>query len=173
MSGVANRPQIVVPGTSSGLVSASGLPGQTVGSTIGAGFVGECVQTTNSGVALSNGGQNTVVTLVIPSAGDWDISGCAAFNGTGITVTGNQYLLSISGTTNAINGSQGLPDANGQIRLQLAPFSCTASNEVIAFSIPSYQYLATASKTFFLVLAPNFTAGSMTGQGFLTARRRS
>lgn len=46
--------QIVVPGTSSGLVSASGLTGNTTGSAISAGFVGEKITATLAGVIQVN-----------------------------------------------------------------------------------------------------------------------
>ena len=160
--------------TGAGLVQSAGqLLGTNTNDSAIAGNVGETVQTTNSAVSLSNGGQTTVVTLSIPSAGDWDVSGCLNYDGTSITENGTTaYLSSISATTNSITGNRGYPDGSNQIRLEFFPTALTTTTAHFFVTFPSYQVKTSGALTLYLVANPNFTAGSMTGAGFLTARRR-
>jgi hypothetical protein len=57
---------IVVPGTSSGLVSASGLPGNTTGNAIASGYVGELFGTQRAGTGGSS--YSTRATTAFPSS---------------------------------------------------------------------------------------------------------
>lgn len=100
--GVAN---IVVPGTSSGLVSASGLPGNTTGNAIASGYVGEqqLVNNWNGQTSLSSGTAYNVTSLSLP-AGVWLVFGSAEINATTGTDLYN-IQLSISTTTATRNNS--------------------------------------------------------------------
>lgn len=76
---------IVVPGVSSGLVSASGLPGNTTGNVVAAGYVGEVVQLT---------GQQTLA-----------VSGTYySFGGT--TIQPGTYLVSLNAQVNGVGALQ-------------------------------------------------------------------
>lgn len=70
MSSIFNKPSVVVPGTSAGLVSASGLTGNTTGSSIAAGFVGELI----SGSSITEGtvtGSFVTQSTISVTAGVW------------------------------------------------------------------------------------------------------
>jgi hypothetical protein len=93
---------LVVPGTSAGLVSASGLPGN-LGSTVGAGYVGQlALNVTNSSVTATYGGANGTVSSGSLTGGVYliscDVSGVndvrpASGSGT------QQLLLKVNGVT--------------------------------------------------------------------------
>jgi hypothetical protein len=96
--------QIVVPGTSSGLVSASGLTGNTTGSAIASGFVGEWLHASPASVVVPSGsGGITGVASLTLTAGDWDVWGHVTF-GFG-TSSGNTYLYSLLSTTSGGGGA--------------------------------------------------------------------
>lgn len=92
---------IVVPGSTDGLVSSSGVPGRTNGVAIPAGYVGEIIQTirTAGDVTLTSATASTIVTITL-TAGIWNIRGAATF-AANVAPTGFTYAsLSITtGTT--------------------------------------------------------------------------
>jgi hypothetical protein len=70
---------VVVPGSAAGLVSSSGLPGNTTGSAIATGYVGETISATVNGVSITTSNQNvstqtTISNALTLSAGVWLIS---------------------------------------------------------------------------------------------------
>jgi len=86
---------IVVPGTSSGLVSASGLPGRTDNSVIAASYVGEeAGQTTASGVTWPASGSTKTVTSRIFTKGSWLVWGDIEF------AFGSAYVASAASSAN-------------------------------------------------------------------------
>ena len=109
--------QIVVPGTSSGLVSASGLTGNTTGSAITTGFVGETQKQTGTVTATASYVQWGSITL--GPGGVYNLAGVAtaqggAAVGTYIELVIGTTTASSSGTTvgydhvlGAVNASQG------------------------------------------------------------------
>jgi hypothetical protein len=60
---------LVVPGTSAGLVSASGVPGNTTGNAIASGYVGELLTATWTGQTITTGGGLTLGTITSVSPG--------------------------------------------------------------------------------------------------------
>jgi hypothetical protein len=90
---------IVVPGTSSGLVSASGLPGNTTGSAIATGYVGEYTETSLGPTAPGSSNNPFNVGSVSIPAGRWKVEGYA-YLGIG-TMAGNTYMLCDLNTTSA------------------------------------------------------------------------
>jgi len=90
---------IVQPGVSAGLVSASGLPGNTTGNAIASGYVGE-VKAGTSDAPTSSPGSNsdkTVTTLAL-TKGVWLVTGQVLYDPFGLTVTRMQASIS-TGTT--------------------------------------------------------------------------
>lgn len=83
--------QIVVPGTSSGLVSASGLTGNTTGSAIAAGFVGEVI----TGGAITTTSLTTseaTISSITLTAGVWMLMYQATvYCQTGATTANNTF----------------------------------------------------------------------------------
>ena len=69
---------IVVPGTSSGLVSASGLPGVTTNSVAPTGYVGEYIESKSSSASIGTSVAN--ITSISLTAGDWDVTGMMSSN---------------------------------------------------------------------------------------------
>ncbi len=90
---------IVQPGIASGLVSASGVPGNTTGNAIASGYVGEFVQSKQSSVSI--GTSLTQAATISLSAGVWMLSASAAL----ISGGGGQMQLCISGTTASSAGT--------------------------------------------------------------------
>jgi hypothetical protein len=81
---------IVVPGVSSGLVSASGVPGNTTGNAIANGYVGEVknfdlTTVTNWTTATTQFGNVLTLTNANLGAGIWSISGMLAIQANGAT----------------------------------------------------------------------------------------
>jgi hypothetical protein len=66
---------IVVPGVSSGLVSASGLPGRTDGQAVANGNVGQVVPLTRTACTASNASWVGTAALATLTPGVWDIRG--------------------------------------------------------------------------------------------------
>ena len=88
---------IVVPGVSSGLVSASGLPGNTTGNAIASGYVGEVITATGTYTGVTTAG-TTLATIPLTS-GIWSIT----WSGSSIYSSGSVSALewNIALTTNA------------------------------------------------------------------------
>jgi hypothetical protein len=90
---------IVVPGVSSGLVSASGLPGRTDGQAVASGYIGQVVS-----ASLTNGTLNNsttvydVASLVIP-AGVWMVYCKAMISPAGTSTTYRDISVTTSSTT--------------------------------------------------------------------------
>jgi hypothetical protein len=119
--GTAN---IVVPGTSAGLVAAAGLPGNSTGSTAGSGYVGELIQSTGNGTGGSNGTSTQQASITL-SAGSWDVTSTVVIGSasgitaavfcintisaseSGCTVGYDLTYVSVPGTTSNASGSIG------------------------------------------------------------------
>ena len=106
--------QIVVPGTSSGLVSASGLTGNTTGSAIAAGFVGQLLTltSTNTGVTTSGAYNNVMggtTGLSVP-AGVWLFYATVTLSAG--TATGITSVAGVISTTTASGTGIGSDDSS-------------------------------------------------------------
>lgn len=95
---------IVQPGTSAGLVSASGLPGNTTGNAIAAGYVGEKLETTSSetsatpGSFFANDGK-------LLTKGVWLVIARANTTASGTLTSNKAFRLGISTATGSITGN--------------------------------------------------------------------
>ena len=151
-------PSVVVPGTSSGLVSASGLTGNTTGSAIAAGFVGE----TNF-VALNTPASTSVATTFVDagptmtlSPGLWIITCNIVCGSAFVSGTASFQIALRSGTSTNV------------ITANWSPF--TASGAASAVSTPillSIPVTVTTSTTYKLSIQSN--VGSSTNIGTLYA----
>lgn len=107
----------VVPGTSDGLVSKNGVPGNTTGTAIAAGYVGETVygpsnKTASLVTAGSTGTWFNVQSISIPGAGVWSvITNCQLKPGDNSTVfsltTSSDFQISTSATPSGGSGIAG------------------------------------------------------------------
>lgn len=137
---------IVQPGVSAGLVSASGLPGNTTGNAIASGYVGERLRATGTG-AIAGGANTTrgVGTLTIPSAGVWLLSGSCYAVWSGATGGNSHQLSSVGpgvGTFPEIGGSVGgVNDVTASTGSVANSTVMTFPTMVAAFSAPGTVYL--------------------------------
>jgi hypothetical protein len=150
---------IVVPGTSAGLVSASGVPGITNGSTGPAGYVGELISSNNQNVSYGGGsGSWFTVTSISLSAGDWDVT-AALYVAVGTSVSRNEFLVSTnSSATSALNGYS---------QADFAPATATYNS---MSTLPNVQFSSSSSQTIYLRTNITFT-GTPSISYRLTARR--
>ena len=93
---------IVVPGISSGLVSASGLPGNTTGNAIASGYVGEYLTASGVDVATNTGGNTAIASLTL-TTGVWSVSATSESRAAA-TQTGAVHTLEIKGTPGTTKG---------------------------------------------------------------------
>jgi hypothetical protein len=126
---------IVVPGTSSGLVSASGLPGNTTGNAIASGYVGEeIVQETTTTTATTGNPNIALITYTMP-AGAWLVSGSVrVFDGatsgvTAIACNLNDDALSLGAATNTFNTA--ISSFQGIVSCQPRVLTSNGSTQVV------------------------------------------
>lgn len=128
---------IVVPGTSAGAVSSSGLTGYTGGSAIAAGYVGQ-VTTSTVTAQTFNAAVTGVTSLGIP-AGVWLVSAVVSISGN----QANNYLeIGISTTTGSFSG---LTES-----LNLARGAIGATNNTGGAVVPAYVISISGTTTYYL-----------------------
>jgi hypothetical protein len=129
---------------------AAGI-GVTDGSDAPAGQVGEYVTANAAGVHLSNNAQATVVPLTL-TAGDWDVTGNVVFHISG--ATSSRYGAGVDAIAMDITAT--IPTGSGTWRL--------------GSGAPVRRNLTT-NGTAQLVAIATFSAGTVTADGFIQARR--
>ena len=97
---------IVAPGVSSGLVSASGLPGNTTGNAIASGYVGEVIASTSTSAVSTGTGGSTIRSISVTTTGVYRITANISL-ATIIQATANTYLAAAVNTTSAVAGGFG------------------------------------------------------------------
>lgn len=142
-------------------LSASNVLGLTTGGAPAAGVIGQNIQATGTVASLTNATAATVATILL-SAGVWDVSGMADF-ATGGVVTGTSFRLGINNVTNTMPGSGGI----NQLSTPTAPTAASDSGLTVC-----PQRVSVAGNTnYFLVAQANFTVGTVSIQGIITATR--
>ena len=143
----------IVDGTT-GITQLKGA-GTTTNDNATAGQVGEYIENSASGIAITTGVAKTVTSITL-SAGDWDVFGTCgyAFAGTPSTVFGGASL--VDNTLGALN----------------TIYACTtnASAGTQAFTIPSLRFSLSSSTVVYLVVNSGFTS-TATASGRISARR--
>lgn len=147
---------VVVPGTSAGAVSASGVTGSTTGSSIAAGFVGEFLSA-SANVTVSSGSITAVTSLTL-TAGVWLVSGTYN-NDNNATQTGFDSYFYQKGTN---VGTQGVDKI-------LARYAAAQSHS--ATFAPRVLVIATADATKTIEIRAQAITANQTGYGYLTATR--
>lgn len=137
-----------------------GIVGTTLGDNANPGSVGEFITTTFS-AGFPNNTQTNVVAMSLP-AGDWDVTGAAAYIGSaGTTING--MIAGISTVSATLSGTS----------FDNAFFNYAASapsvNETLV--VPVQRVNLAAASTVFLVGLVNFTGGGVTASGRIRARR--
>lgn len=126
-----------------------------------AGFLGEQMVNAATGTAVSNGTPKTIATVTL-TPGVWDITGVLQANGSALVGTG--FSIGISTTTNAFTGNF------GDSVLNVLNSSAVLSN-AMGGAIPGFRVVISASISYFLVGQYNFSSGTATMSGRLSAVR--
>lgn len=158
-TGTVNAAAITVSGLITPATTA-GIKGTTAGDNANSGSIGEFPTPTNlSGVSLASNTSTNVASVVL-TAGDWDVSGTVIFNPTGAST--QQFITSISTTTSTIGGGFN----NGRVN-----FGSALSGAAVSLPTPVVRINVTTTTTVYLVAQVILSAGTMTGDGFIRARR--
>lgn len=165
---------VMIPGAAgSPSQFGSGILGVTDNSSPTAGNIGQVVRSTllrSAGLTLSNGSGQNVVSVAIPTGGQWLISGCFGFNGVGVTSTVlDMAVTSVSGSFPGAD-TFASPDTSGNIRDQIT--TNVGTSDVVK-SFPPYMLFLAAGTTLFLLQQSSFSAGTLKAYGFLAATRVS
>lgn len=149
--------QIVSTGT------ARQLPGTTTNDTANAGNLGELITSTVGPVSLTTGVALGLTSITL-TAGDWDVSATIGFTANpATTATGFEGGISL------INNSLPTPPATG------AYFAITsavgAGGIMPVLPTGTTRILLAATTLVYLIALANFSVNSMTGYGFIRARR--
>lgn len=146
--------------------------GYTGSTAIGAGYIGEKVtgQTLRSAnISLVTVTPKTVVTINIPSAGVWLLSGQAGFVGSATATAG--LRMEISQTSDTQNAPpSGVGSGLDESAWTLAA-SCVLNNSDTSGALSPIIVTTTAAKTYYAVAYANFSGGTAAGYGRLQAVR--
>lgn len=140
------------------------LTGDATGTPAGAGQVGELVLATlgsGSAVSLTTATSKTVTSVAL-TAGDWDVEG--------------MVVLSYAAATQSGDGQAGISGVNNTLPVDgLICFNNTrqtTTTSKVTITVPLFAWISSGSQTIYLVAQANFSAGTCTAYGNITARRR-
>jgi hypothetical protein len=140
---------IVNPGTSSGLVAAAGLPGNTTGNAIATGYVGEVVTFWES-LTLTSSGTTTGANHSL-AAGTWLIFATTSFSNGGTITTPSLYLY--------IDGANSSTLSKDYYSDQVTHTG--------ALNFPGPGFVSTYSKSSSFNISARITCGVNTGTSFM------
>jgi hypothetical protein len=140
----------------SGLTTYSPLPGIKTGAVAAAGIVGEILEATQTGTAVTTNTTTNLVQLTL-TPGDWDVVGIVSIRPTGGSVT-----RVLAGTVQTSAGVPVFPD-----RLVVNGSDTTVQE----YPVPTVRLNVAASTTIYLSATATFAAGTVSGDGYLRARR--
>jgi fibronectin-binding autotransporter adhesin len=124
-----------------------------------AGFIGEQIRGTGTGVSISNNSATTIASITL-TAGIWDISAVGLLSNSGATTA---QIIGISTTTNSTTGQ-----VDGDNRAQL---NITATAPVFQAGIPSWRVTIASNTNYFLVGFTLFSTGACTAAGRISGTR--
>ena len=166
----SNTPTLVTPAfgasTATSVVfnpSTGGLVGTTAGTAVSTGYVGELITNTASGVSLTGGSSQDVVTISLGS-GDWDVYGNLSFSGT------STLMNALSGWISLISATR--PDSDYAGPTYPGGGSLLGYNQPPGFAVPYQRVLISRTTTVYLSCNLSFVDGSANAAGILSARRR-
>lgn len=146
-------------------VSSGQYPGEPTTGSATAGNVGEFISSTvlvGAAVSLTNG-TATNITSISLTAGDWDVCGNAIFLPAGTTT-----VNSIAAWTSTTSATFPTAPNNGALTKIQASLSTGLDQ---ALTVGSQRISISGTTTVFLSVFPGFAVSTMTGYGFLRARR--
>jgi hypothetical protein len=132
------------------------------------------VESSGTGISLTGGTPINICSIVIP-AGKWDISGAGGITPT-TTTSVTSIIFSGSNTSNTLGtgGYASIPSSStGEFRIRPMVVNPTvyATANMQTYVIPTYRVVFTATTTLYLIAQCNFTVSTLTGAGWLQARR--
>lgn len=143
-----------------GANGAGGLVGTATNDNATAGYLGEFISASATGVSVSAVVAN--ITSVSLTAGDWDVCGVI-----GYTSTGGAAATSFSAGITTTSATLPAFSTGGLIETSAA-FSANLGNN-LPFSPVRFSLAGTT--TIYMVGAATFSGGTITGSGYLRARR--
>lgn len=162
-----NTANAIVSRDSSGNFAAGRMTATMVGATNGleaiAGDVGEVIANSASGVSTANNSVTSICSITL-TPGDWDVYGTIAFVGTGV---------SLSGSAGLDGGISTQSSAFDSVTTYFQQYH-TVNNTTLTItnSVPTRRFNVSASTTLYLLADAQFSSGTMTLSGTITARRQ-
>jgi hypothetical protein len=156
-------------GTAASPLSVVAVNGVTNGSAAAAGQVGEMIRaavTLAAGVALSTSNRIQAVTSIVLTAGDWDVSGSAIFQSTGMA-SGGQH----QGTATCGTSGSAITDDGTQGYTQLCNPAGSSAAIQGSIGLSASRFSVTANTTVYLTVRLVFASGTNIAAGFIQARR--
>jgi hypothetical protein len=135
--------------------------GLTQGSAPSTGFIGEQIESViaqGSAVSLSNTVAKNITSINL-TAGIWDVS--CLLNSAAQTCTGTQFIGGISTTTGTL----------GTFGDSVSAGPTTSATTAVNLTVPAWRITLSSTTTVYLVAQANFTAGTHTTFGRLSATR--
>ena len=156
---------IVAPGVSSGLVSASGLPGNTTGNAIASGYVGEVITATGSQQTLTTGQFNDGgVAVQTLQPGIWAVYAGGYFNTSSASTVVVRNLVGIGTATGNSSSGMVIPSETTS-----CPGSTGGQPNMIT-APPAIKVLSVATQ-FYVKVYSDFSVAGQTGLGYFRAIR--
>jgi hypothetical protein len=147
-------------------VSARNIVGDTSGTAVPAGIIGEQLRLTGTtGTLVSNTAIN--ITSITLTKGVWDVSGIASISAS-VNPTGTvQNVLALSTNSASLTGTV---DGDNQIQNGQAPSS---GNYNVGMTIPQYRVVLSTDTTYYLVIRAfaSSSIGTQTATGRISAAR--
>lgn len=134
------------------------LQGLRAGNAPAAGYIGERISSVVTGQTPANNSPTSITNIAL-TPGVWDITCMAHFVFTGVSTI---VLANISTTNNTIVGTAG--DAYAQIVI-------AGSASTFDVSVPCFRVTTSGTPTYFLVVQNNFSTGTSTVNGRISAVR--
>lgn len=149
--------------SATGTAATGQLPGTATNDDAAAGKVGEFTSATlalGSATALTSSVAKTVISISL-TAGDWDVSAIGYWTG-GTTTVVTDAAFSVGTTTNSFNSTEGAYADAGPLTVGISTPSAT---------IGRYRFSLSGTTTIYLVSSAIFSVSTLSGYGFISARR--
>jgi len=147
-------------------ITTPNIVGTSTNNNASAGSVGELIEATlaiGSATSLTNGTPKTITSISL-TAGDWDVFGSVGFTGTG-TGIGN-----LTGCVSATDNTLETAPNGGAFYSMLAAFAnLSGGNDVIP--VGQRRVSIASTTTYYLVALCGFGGGTVSGFGYIGARR--
>ena len=144
--------------------NTKGIVGTTTNDSASAGYVGEYISSNvpqASGVSMTTN-TDTNITSISLTAGDWDVNGNVYLEPTNINAFSDGKIWTSTTSATKPNDSS----VTGILGSSSIYFNA------MSFTAPTIRVSVTGTTTVYLSARATFSAGTMTGYGNLTARRR-